>query len=156
MSSHEKIASGVVKVVQIVFKTMGLMSIDPKDPYPMSKEKDAFDLTGVIGLTGEYIGALGLRFQRGLASKIASKILQSEIEEHHAEVVDVVAELTNMIAGNLKTDMYGYDVNFDISLPTVIQGPGHTYSVPGNIPGIVVPFSSNGDQFIVEVCLKKK
>ncbi len=146
----------VQKVTEDLFKTMVFLPLEAQPAHPIDAGKERFDFTGTIGLSGESPGAVGVRFPKALASKVASSMLGSPIPEDSIEVQQTVGELTNMIAGGMKNALDPSGIRFDISIPTVIAGDQHTFNILANVDGIAVPFKADGGLFVVEVCLKKK
>jgi chemotaxis protein CheX len=77
-------------------------------------------VTGSIGLSGKVTGIVYTAFQDELAKVVAEKILGSEAADQ--DVNDVVAELTNMITGNLKSQLCDMGYNCALSIPSVVRG----------------------------------
>lgn len=152
----QRIVDGVVKVTKEIFTTMVTLGLTPGAASENSSSEQTFDFTGMIGLSGTCPGAVGVRFPKTLAAKVASKMLGTPVAESSTEVRDTVGELTNMIAGGLKNELDKVGICFDIAIPTVIAGDQHTFRVMGDAPTHIVPFSSEGSGFVVEVCFKKK
>lgn len=153
---NKTIADSVVKVAKEIFQTMVTIPLEAGSAHEESNSNIPFDLTGIIGLSGKNPGALGVRFPKRLAAKVAEKMLGTPVSETSLETRDVVGELTNMIAGGLKNELDKVNFHFEISIPTVIAGDQHTFTVMGDAPAIIIPFSSEGESFIVEVCFKGK
>jgi chemotaxis protein CheX len=118
-----------------------------KDPFPV------FDISGVIGISGEAIGSVVLSYPKVVALKIASKFIQEDIKIVGKELADAIGEITNIIAGNAKQDLTQFKIS--ISLPNVIIGTGHQIRTPGESPILIVPFVSAFGTFGLEVCIKE-
>jgi CheY-specific phosphatase CheX len=96
---------------------------------PLVKEKK-FELTGSssdiissLGLAGKLEGALVLLLTEEAARNIVFKMFEMSAEEAASEILDGVGELTNIIAGGLKTRLVSVSGHsFDLSLPTVVKG----------------------------------
>lgn len=151
-----RVVNSVVKVTSEIFNTMVFLILKPGEAREIVKTSECFDFTGIIGLSGACPGAVGVRFPKALAAKVATKMLGAAVNENSTEIRDTVGELTNMVAGGLKNELDKVGIHFDISIPTVIAGDQHTFTVMGDTPGIVVPFDVEGANFMVEVCFKKK
>jgi chemotaxis protein CheX len=113
-----------------------------------------YDISGVIGLSGEAQGSIALSFPKIVALKIVSALIGSEIKIVGPELTDGIGELANIIAGNAKQHLTEY--NLSISLPNVIIGKDHVIASPSGAPTIIVPFSCTFGEFAMEVSLKTK
>lgn len=134
------------------FKTM--LSIEVKAGQPQLKEekKFSFDVSGIIGLSGEAQGSICMSFPKIMALKLVSKLVGAEIKIIGPEVADGIGEIANIVAGNAKQHLSNY--NLSISLPKVVIGPGHYVASQQGIPTIVVPFISAMGNFAMEVSLR--
>jgi len=121
-------------------------------PYIKKDPSEQEDVSAIIGLAGETVGAIVLSFPRDCAIKIVSIFSK----EHHVtlsnEVLDGVGELVNIIAGNAKRDLLGFKIL--ISLPGVIVGSNYKIRWPTESPVICIPFKSEIGDFSVNVSLK--
>jgi CheY-specific phosphatase CheX len=77
-------------------------------------------ISGSIGLSGKVHGVVYTAFSEDLAKIIAGKILGCDASDQ--DVSDVVAELTNMITGNLKSQLCDLGHNCALSIPSVVRG----------------------------------
>jgi chemotaxis protein CheX len=100
-----------------------------------------WDISGVIGLTGEARGAVVVSLKRDLAAKLTAMITGQEAPPSSGEIIDAVGELVNIIAGNAKR---GLEETFRliISLPTIVEGKGHLVKWPEDQVRIIcIPFT---------------
>ncbi len=111
-----------------------------------------YDVSGVIGLSGEAQGSICLSFPKVIALRVVSAFIGTEIKIVGVEVADAIGELANIIAGNAKQHLTQF--NLSISLPKVIMGTGHKIASQRGVPTIIVPFSSSLGEFAMEVSLK--
>jgi chemotaxis protein CheX len=86
------------------------------------KSKIQFDISGVIGFSGDVKGDCALRMSENTAKEAVTR-LTGEIVEQSQEIGDGVGELVNMIAGNAKAALM--DFNVSLSFPEIIRGKGH-------------------------------
>jgi len=136
------------------FKTM--LGLDVTTGTPMLK-KDAnhsYDISGVIGLSGEAQGIISISFPKTMALKIVSILLNEEIKIVTSELTDGIGEMANIIAGNTK--QYLTQFKLSISLPNVVVGKGHRIEIQSGVPTIAVPMRCSLGQFAMEVALKTK
>lgn len=111
-----------------------------------------YDVSGVIGLSGEAQGSICLSFPKLIALKVVSALVGSEIKIVGPEVADAIGEIANIIAGNAKQHLTQF--NLSISLPKVIMGKDHKIASQRGVPTIVVPFDCSLGNFAMEVSLK--
>jgi chemotaxis protein CheX len=109
------------KYVPEVMQTMaGLVAVpgnaDLEAPQPASLS----GIVGAIGLTGRANGVVYTAFSQSLANLITEKILGGEPSSQ--DVSDVVGELTNMITGNVKSQLCDAGFNCSLSIPSVVRG----------------------------------
>ncbi len=136
------------------FKTMLMMELKTGVPSLKSEAKHTFDVSGVIGLSGEAQGIISISFPKVLSLKIVSKLLGEEIKIVGPELTDGVGEIANIIAGYAK--QYLTQFKLQISLPNVVIGSGHRIEVQSGVPTIIVPLISELGEFAMEVALKTK
>jgi chemotaxis protein CheX len=106
-----------------------------------SEEDWDWDISGIIGLTGEARGAVVISMKRNLAEKLTAMITGQDGPASNNDITDAVGELINIIAGNAKR---GLEESFQlvISLPTIAEGRGHSVKWPGNQARIIcIPFT---------------
>lgn len=137
-----------------VFRTMA--GLEPRRGVPRIKgqEAGAFDVSGVVGFTGQVQGFVALSFREAAALYVAGAFMGEAVSAVDAEVKDAVGELANMVAGGAKSALAAAGYELRISIPSVIVGPGHSISRPRGIPCFEIPFETQGGPFSVELCLK--
>jgi chemotaxis protein CheX len=117
--------SEIEQIVQMIFETMLSMTIQRTDG-PLG---EPHRLLGTIQVTGGNPVSLVLSVSDGMARVGSANMLAMTPEEVSEEDQrDVVAELTNMIGGNLKSIIPG---SHFLSLPTVVEGRDLDLQVPG-------------------------
>lgn len=134
------------------FKTM--MQADATPGKPMLKANSTLrsDVSGIIGLSGDARGSIGICFPKIAALKTVSAMIGTSIKVVGEEVTDGVGELANIIAGHAK--QYLSEYNITISLPQVILGANHIVASLKREPAIVVPFTCPYGDFSLDVSLK--
>src|SRR5208337_4345250 len=95
----------------------------------------------LIGLAGSWVGSGSLACSSGFAAKIASALLMAPYEAIDEDVLDAVAEVTNMIIGNVKTALEDRLGAMGLSTPTIIYGTNFQTRSSGNQEWTVVPFT---------------
>jgi chemotaxis protein CheX len=75
----------------------------------------------------------------------------NESNVSHEYLCDLVGEVANTIAGNVRRD-FGKD--FAISVPTVVSGAGNTVDTPAGSRPVVIPINWRSHVAKLVVCLK--
>jgi chemotaxis protein CheX len=141
----------VVSTIE-TFKKMLNTEVKPGKVQLKNDTTYTYDISGVIGLSGEAQGSICLSFPKLIALKVVSALVGSDIKIVGPEVSDAIGEIANIIAGNAKQHLTQF--NLSISLPKVIMGKDHKIASQRGIPTIVVPFDSPLGNFAMEVSLK--
>jgi chemotaxis protein CheX len=128
------------------------LDIKAGKPYVLEDPQNLSEVSGIIGLAGETVGAVVLSFSRETAIKMISKMEGRVYKALGKEVIDGVGELINIIAGNAKQGLM--DFRIEISLPGVITGTTYRIHWPDNIPVVTIPFESEIGSFTVNVSLR--
>lgn len=134
-----------------VLKTMaGLFAVagkgNPNAPQPSALK----GISGSIGLSGRVTGLVFTAFSPALGQMVAEKIFGSAGEQ---DVNDVVAELTNMFTGNLKSMLCDRGYNCTLSIPSVSRGDKITISAKSATISVTNSFAVEGceDPLILHV-----
>jgi chemotaxis protein CheX len=98
-------------------------------------------VVAVLGLTGAWGGSGEVSCEPGLALQIASKLLMSNYTSVDEDVLDAIAEVANMIVGNVKTSLEQTLGPMGLSSPAVFFGGEFETRVVGNPNMVLVPFT---------------
>lgn len=141
-----------------VLKTMAFTEARPGKPAAKKHNNSFGDVTGVIGMASENLsGSMIVSFSKSCILQILAKMLNEEPKTAiDNEVVDAVGELTNMICGGAKAELAKINYRFDIATPTMIVGKGAEISCHIATPTIIVPFSTDYGDFVVEANLRSR
>ena len=139
--------------IRNVFQTMLQMDVTFGKPHMKHDDKCTHDVTGIIGLSGDVVGAVIVSFPRLAATKIASAFAGTEMTVEHQDFADAIGELANMISGNAKKDLEG--LNVMISTPSVVIGRDHQIRSTKVTPRLVIPCSTPAGSFVVEVGMEE-
>ena len=121
MPDGELFLSTINRYVPEVMQTMvGVMAKPGTGNSNAPQPSSLVGVTGSIGLSGKVNGMVYTAFSYDLAKCVAEKILGGSASEQ--DVSDVVAELTNMITGNLKSQLCDTGFNCSLSIPSVVKG----------------------------------
>jgi chemotaxis protein CheX len=152
----ERYIQPFVDVCKNVFKEFLGAELTAGRPYFSDKDvAHDWDVSAVIGLTGEARGAVVISLKTDLAVRLTGILTGSEHKELDDEVIDAVGELVNIIAGNAKK---GLEESFRlvISLPTIVQGPNHTINWSSEKARIItIPFAIfESGAFVLSVAIE--
>ncbi len=137
----EKYVQPFIDTCVSVFNDFTGLKVIPQVPYFIDRsEKNNWDITGVIGLTGEAQGAVSISMKQEFAKHITTLLTEEEHTTLDDVVVDAIGEIINIIAGNVKKgleEMYA----LVISLPTIVKGENHETIWPNqNNRAVCIPF----------------
>jgi len=117
--------------------------------------KSTYDVSAIIGVTGDYVGSIVLSFTKSVAAEILSKLLGEPVSDFDDDACDAVGEMVNIIAGNASAELSRNGIsNLKRSLPNVIYGRGHVIKRPHDVPCINVFFETELGGFAMQVSLK--
>jgi len=99
------------------------------------------NITGLIGLSGKCTGFISISMPERVATLAVSGLLMEEHKTINAQVVDGVGEITNVIAGGIKTRLSNtpWAVN-SITIPSVILSDRYDISYSKGIEYCGVSF----------------
>jgi chemotaxis protein CheX len=106
-----------------------------------------------IGIAGSWAGTGSLTCSPQLACRICSQLLMTESSAVTEDVLDAVAELTNMIIGSVKTDLESHLGPLGLSIPTVVFGRNFKTRTAGTAEWMNVTFDWEGEELLVKMCL---
>ena len=144
-----------IEATRSVFRSMMQTDPVPGKPFLLDPLNDefAFDISGIIGLSGETTGAVVISFPKLCALRAVSRFAGMEVKIFDQMVVDAIGELINIIAGNAKKDLS--DFKLTISLPSVVTGHLHKLNWPSGVPVVSIPFTSDLGNFSISVSLRE-
>ena len=112
------------------------------------------DVSGVIGMVQNQLeGTLTLCLTFETVRDILPQITGHSISITHEMAVDAVGEITNMIFGQLKTELNRRGYNLRLGIPSVVTGHGHFVSQFHRGKYMIIPFYLDGQMFQVHIAL---
>jgi chemotaxis protein CheX len=152
--AQEDLVQAIRAATEDVFTTMLNLSVTPGDVFVEKEEAvPSSGVVSLIGLAGSWVGSGSLACSADFAAKIASALLMTPYDAINEDVLDAVAEVTNMIIGNVKTALESRLGAMGLSTPTVIYGRNFQTRSSGNQEWTVVPFLLGEDRMCVQVCI---
>ncbi len=154
MNLQDFIKNSICQSVTQIFSTMlgveiqtGVVSVETGSP-------EANDgVVSLIGIAGSWAGTGSIRCSPTLACRICSQLLMTESSAVDEDVLDAVAELTNMVVDNVKTDLESQLGPLGLSIPTVVFGRNFKTKNAGHAEWIVVQFMWEDEPLVVKLCL---
>ncbi len=151
---REQIVASLSAAAYEVFTVMLATDLVTGEPYSEKNPPGCKDtLVSLIGLAGDWTGTGGIRCTADTACRMASAFLMTEYDAVNSEVLDALAELTNMIVGNFKLLMEPHTGPLGLSIPSVVYGRNYTLRNGSSEDWTVVPFTFGENTFEVRICL---
>lgn len=152
------LVNAILAATSEVFEVMLNLEIAAGPAYrapPSSEPTDG--VIALVGLAGTWVGTGIVQCDTGLARVLFSHLLGVDEtpggDAVDGEVLDAVAEIANMIVGNVKNTLEEHLGPLGMSIPTVVFGRNFTTRGGGNEPWTIVPFTCRESTMLVEVCL---
>ena len=157
MNVNSIIAESISRSTGQVFSTMVGVEIGAGRPFGENTAPQANEgVVSFIGLAGAWAGTGSLSCSPELASRICAQMLLCEATAVNEEVLDAVAELTNMIIGGVKNDLEQHVGPLGLSIPTVVYGRNFRTKSAGNTDWVVMRFQWDEEILVVKLCLEPK
>ena len=137
-----------------VFGTMLGMEIEALEAYAETEPPVASaGILSLIGFAGTWVGNGSFFCTAPMACAIADALLMAEHHTVDEEVLDAMAEMTNMILGNVKTELEAVVGPMLLSIPTVLYGRNFVKRSMGKREWIVIPFNCKDERFEIQICM---
>jgi chemotaxis protein CheX len=137
-----------------VFATMlgvelcaGEASIEPDKPDTNN------GVVSFVGVAGAWAGTGVVVCSPDLACRICNHMLMTENRAINEEVLDAVAEITNMIIGCVKTDIEVLVGPLGLSIPTVVFGRNFRTKSVGTTDWAINRFPWEGEILLIKMCI---
>lgn len=143
-----------IQSIQNVFSTMLQLPLTIGEPSVMHHDAPSFDVSGIIGMSGDVVGSVVLSFPAETAERVVALFTGMPPEAVGDCTADAVGELVNMISGGAKGQFK--DRKVSISCPSVVIGKNHTVSRPKDVPCIIIPCESDCGDLALEIALRDR
>jgi len=152
----ENVIPVIIGATKEVFETMVFLNPEPVENLGV-RELISSKITGMIGIAGNYSGVLTFHCDKDTAMFITANMLGIEPSAVNpdTDIRDAIGEITNMIAGNVKTKTCTPGDSFELSIPTVIAGNNFSIGILADSPSYVVPFKLGDNEVYVELIIQK-
>jgi chemotaxis protein CheX len=154
MILHDRIVESIRTSAEQVCSTMLGLELGPGECLIESTPPEAADgVLALIGVAGGWAGTGSVSCSAAMACRVCNQMLMTEAAAVDEEVLDAMAELTNMIVGNVKTDLETDLGALALSIPTVIYGRNFKAKTASNLEWHKVRWVLDGDPLTVRLCL---
>jgi len=154
MNLKDRIVESLSRAVEAVFSTMLNASVVPGEIAFETGAPSAHEgVLSFIGVAGSWAGTGCVSCSPVVACRVCSQMLMTEATSVDEEVLDAVAELTNMIIGSVKNDLEVELGPLGLSIPTVVFGKNFRTKSAGHAEWVVRRFGWDADSFEVRMCL---
>lgn len=142
-----------ISSIQNVFSTMLQLPVDINEPRIKDGNRATYDVSGIIGMSGDVTGSIVLSFREETAKRLVALFVGMEMETDSADFADAIGELVNMVSGNAKGEFTGKNVS--ISCPSVIVGQHHAVSTSSDTPCVVIPCQTDCGELAIEIAIRE-
>jgi chemotaxis protein CheX len=154
MNLHKSIVESLIRSASDVFSTMLGSELTNGEVTVEATTADPNDgVVSFIGIAGSWAGTGSLTCSPAMACRICTAMLMTEASAVNEDVLDAVAEITNMIIGSVKTDLESELGPLGLSIPTVVFGRNFKTRSAGTTEWINVRFLWAEDPLLIKMCL---
>lgn len=150
-----EVKTPVVDSVIDLFDTMLSMEAEAVEPEDFPGWEGP-RIAGSISFAGEIAGNMMVQVTEDFAAVMTAEMLGMEVDEIEGEdeIKDVILEVCNILAGNLKSTLNDSGLSCVISTPTLTMGKNFDVETLNMARYEKFTFRCQGQNFLVEVCLK--
>ena len=152
--NHDSLVRTIGAATGEVFATMLGIEVEALPHRLDEGRSQPFDgVISLIGLAGTWTGAGRISCSAGLACRLSGALLAAEYAAVNEDVLDAMAEITNMIIGNVKSTLEDQLGPMGLSIPTVVFGRNYQARSSGVKEWVVVPFQCSAELIEVRLAL---
>jgi flagellar motor switch protein FliN/FliY len=113
---------------------------------------------GAIHFGGEVVGIISFNLSEAFAGTVTAAMLGIDVDEIKSmeEIKDVIGELANIVAGNLKTEFLDVGLTCVISTPSITSGSDYKIDPVDIAQPLKFTFQYQDDYVLVELCVKEE
>jgi chemotaxis protein CheX len=139
--THALLTDLIQRSAAAVFSTMLGAELPPGQAGTDNGTRSTNDgVVSLIGLAGAWAGTGSITCSPAVACRLCSLMLMSDFPAVNEDVLDAVAELTNMIIGGVKSELESRVGPLGLSIPTVVFGRNFTTRSAGKMEWTAVRF----------------
>jgi len=143
-----------VVAVQYVFNANLRLDVIVGKPFLRDRDAVSSSISGVIGISGDAIGIIVLRFPKQVADGIVMNMSSDETYVSEPDRETAVSELVNMVVAQAKSEVQ--DLNISISTPKIVTGRNHQLFKLNSRAVMALPCDCPFGRFTVEMSIITK
>ena len=157
----EKVTDDAIgkSISNTLIETFDAMVSMQLDPVPAGEDIPELQnrLVGTIHFGGEVVGVMSFILSEAFSRAITASMLGMEIDEIESidEVKDVIGEITNIVAGNLKSDFLDSGLACVISTPAITVGSDFKIDPVGIAPPLHFNYRHGDYYILIDFCAKE-
>ena len=145
-----------IQSTKATFNTMANLAVNDVEPIVDDTYSLHGDISGVVGFAGSDIfGSVSLCFPKESAFYIYQKMMGEPVNEINADVLDIIGELANIVAGGAKVSLSQIGISYHISIPSVVEGIDHVIRFKPDTQYVIIPFKMDNQMEFSLVISKK-
>ncbi|MHC4662727.1 MAG: response regulator [Planctomycetota bacterium] len=151
-------AEKLVDVLRRTFLTLFQTELKISDHKTEHSQVAPFEISGIIGITGATKGGVVLSLPTGVARIATARMLgdSDDADLPDEDVYDCVAEIANIVAGNLLPSLKNEDgADYQLSLPSVVVGQHRVVWRRKDTPYDLLLLDSSMGQFAAGINLRE-
>ncbi|SHJ35592.1 Chemotaxis phosphatase CheX [Malonomonas rubra DSM 5091] len=147
----------LIPATEDLFSSFVSLSASAGTPFQRADVPEADGLAGIVHFSGQTSGYVALCLPAETAALTTKLFLFLEAEHvENEQIDDAVGELTNILAGQVKSLVDPQGSNVNLSLPMICSKQDFTaVDLPGT-ERVTIPFYTDDGDFFVEVQLASK
>ncbi|HTP87939.1 MAG TPA: chemotaxis protein CheX [Bryobacteraceae bacterium] len=152
--SEQEIAAAICTAAGDVFSTMlGMDLVAGPMEIGEAASRSRAGVVALLGFAGDWAGSGTVYCDGRFACRMASQLLMAEYGVVNDDVLDAVAEVGNMIIGNVKNTLEQKLGPMGLSTPTVVYGRNFETRTVGSKEWVTVPFESGEFHMGVQITI---
>lgn len=150
---RQTIASTLIETFDAMM-SMTLEAVDENEPTDLGENR----MVGAIHFGGEVVGVMSFDLSETFAKTVTAAMLGIDTDEIKSmeEIKDVIGELANIVAGNLKTEFLDVDLTCVISTPSITSGNDFKIDPVSIGQPLQFIFRHQEDHVLVALCIKEE
>lgn len=152
--SEQEIADAIRSSANEVFTTMlGMELAAGAMEVGEAASRNRAGVVALLGFAGDWAGSGTIYCDGRFACHMAGQLLMAEYDTVNDDVLDAVAEVGNMIVGNVKTVLEQKLGPMGLSTPTVVYGRNFETRTIGSREWVTVPFACGEHSMGVQITI---
>jgi chemotaxis protein CheX len=143
----------LIRATEEVFQKMVFRRLVASAPIEDADRRLGAHVVGTVAFAGYRCGLVSLHSSTQAAREIAAGMLGLSAAAVNGEMPDAIGEITNIIAGTLRTRMSAFEPTWGIAVPTVTVGSDFSMRYGSNVARVLCPFRMGEEDLFIELIL---